>query len=369
MEIISNLQPTTNDFDITFFEDLNLFDLNSNSEYVEKLLKYAKFILIREQVSTKIIAFLAYYENPSFSFISMLWTSRSYRRKGLGNSLINKLIELNHPEIRLEVKPDKALIRFYERRGFRPFLLRHSEKHVIMRRNVGVAIMQPYFLPSLQYFQLIGSVKKFVFLDDVNFRKKSFVNRNSIRNHWLSDERILLSIPLLNLSQNRTICDTYISKEIDWKNTFLKTVHHSYSKAPYFNDIYPILKSVIEKQNFSIASLSASLIKEICDYLDLKMEFFSTSDSFTSSKYLPAVERLAHITRELDSNHYINSEGGKDLYHKPQFTNLGLKLHFLQSNIDVQNISSDLKKFSFLDNLMRLSPLQIQNQLISYELI
>jgi hypothetical protein len=41
-----------------------------------------------------------------------------------------------------------------------------------------LAIMQPYFFPYLGYFQLIASVDKFVFYDDVNWIMKGWINRN-----------------------------------------------------------------------------------------------------------------------------------------------------------------------------------------------
>ena len=43
-----------------------------------------------------------------------------------------------------------------------------------------VAIMQPYLFPYLGYWQLIKSVDTFVILDDVNFIKRGYINRNSI---------------------------------------------------------------------------------------------------------------------------------------------------------------------------------------------
>ena len=42
------------------------------------------------------------------------------------------------------------------------------------------AIMQPYFLPYIGYFQLINSVDKFVLYDDIKYTKKGWINRNRI---------------------------------------------------------------------------------------------------------------------------------------------------------------------------------------------
>ena len=43
--------------------------------------------------------------------------------------------------------------------------------------------MQPYLFPYLGYFQLIKNVDKFVFFDNVNFKKKGWINRNFLRNN------------------------------------------------------------------------------------------------------------------------------------------------------------------------------------------
>lgn len=41
-----------------------------------------------------------------------------------------------------------------------------------------VALMQPYFLPYLGYFQLIAAVDCFVIYDNVQFIKNGWIERN-----------------------------------------------------------------------------------------------------------------------------------------------------------------------------------------------
>ena len=43
-----------------------------------------------------------------------------------------------------------------------------------------LAIMQPYFVPYIGYFQLMSAVDKIVLLDDVNFINGGWINRNRI---------------------------------------------------------------------------------------------------------------------------------------------------------------------------------------------
>ena len=43
-----------------------------------------------------------------------------------------------------------------------------------------LAIMQPYFMPYLGYFQAIAAVDKYVVYDDVQYIKGGWINRNNL---------------------------------------------------------------------------------------------------------------------------------------------------------------------------------------------
>jgi hypothetical protein len=45
---------------------------------------------------------------------------------------------------------------------------------------VKLAIMQPYFLPYLGYWQLIKAVDKYVVYDNVTYIKGGWINRNNL---------------------------------------------------------------------------------------------------------------------------------------------------------------------------------------------
>ena len=67
-----------------------------------------------------------------------------------------------------------------------------------------VAIMQPYFLPYIGYFQLINAVDVFVFYDDVNFIKGGWINRNNL---LVNKGKYLFTIPLTEASSNNLISE------------------------------------------------------------------------------------------------------------------------------------------------------------------
>lgn len=72
-----------------------------------------------------------------------------------------------------------------------------------------IAIMQPYFLPYIGYFQIVAAVDIFVFYDDVNYIKGGWINRNKI---VINDKPHFITVPLQNASSNKLITDTLVKK-------------------------------------------------------------------------------------------------------------------------------------------------------------
>ena len=65
-----------------------------------------------------------------------------------------------------------------------------------------IAIMQPYFMPYIGYWNLIDACDVFIYYDDASFRKQSWINRNYIR---LEDRRHMFTISTIGASSNRQI--------------------------------------------------------------------------------------------------------------------------------------------------------------------
>mgnify|MGYP000509733556 CR=1 FL=1 len=105
-----------------------------------------------------------------------------------------------------------------------------------------LAVMQPYLFPYIGYWQLINAVDYFVIYDDVNFIKKSFINRNSV---LVNNESKLITLELFGASQNKQI------NEIEVGNNFekvLKTIELNYKRAPYFESAFPVFNKVLRNK-------------------------------------------------------------------------------------------------------------------------
>ena len=226
-----------------------------------------------------------------------------------------------------------------------------------------LAIMQPYFFPYIGYYQLAFEVNEFVFFDDVNFIKKGYINRNAI---LLTENKFDFSIPVSNVSQNRTIAKHEYTGDF---SAFLKTVQQAYRKAPNFECIYQLIVNVVSGPGKSVAKINASSLQFVFDYLGIKRHF-SYSSEYCVSPDLKGQDRILEICRMSGATDYRNAIGGRDLYDNHRFADKGITLQFIRSG-DItypQPTHLFVPNLSMIDVLMWNEPDQIINMLRRYTL-
>lgn len=225
-----------------------------------------------------------------------------------------------------------------------------------------LAIMQPYIFPYIGYFQLIQSVDKFIFYDDVDYIKGGWINRNKIANQ---QKELLFTIPLDKSSSFKKIneINTHPVLYEKWANKFLKTIQQSYSKAPYFSQAYPIIEEVFSEKKASIAEVTKKSIVVTSKYLQLHTEFVNSSETYKNS-HLSSQGRVLDICKLENAKTYVNAIGGFDLYDTQDFLKCGIELKFLKPTVTpyFQNkLDQFIPGLSIIDLLMNLEVGKIQN--------
>ena len=123
--------------------------------------------------------------------------------------------------------------------------------------------MQPYLFPYIGYWQLIHAVDTFVIFDDVNYIKKGYINRNNI---LVNGQKQTFTLELMSASQNKLINDIDIGNNIE---KLLKTFEMAYKKAPYFEEIFPIIKKILLHDEKNVAKLIGYSLTKISNYFVL----------------------------------------------------------------------------------------------------
>lgn len=200
-----------------------------------------------------------------------------------------------------------------------------------------LAIMQPYLFPYLGYFQLVAAVDKFVFLDDVNYRKRGWINRNRF---YLSGGVRYITVPLSNASQFKKINEIIIQKSETWRWRTAESMRHSYSKAPNYRVINELFSEILFAEETHISTLAKRSVTSVADYLGMRTEFVPSSSSYENSD-LHGTERILDICRRESARQYFNLPGGRELYDAKSFELNGINLSFIEPTLNAYRQSSE----------------------------
>ncbi|MAB94835.1 MAG: hypothetical protein CMC98_01870 [Flavobacteriales bacterium] len=231
-----------------------------------------------------------------------------------------------------------------------------------------VAIMQPYFMPYIGYFQLINSVDKFVIYDNIQYTKKGFINRNRI---LFNGKDRGFTIPIKKSSDYLDVVEREIS------NTWLKDgdklinlIKQSYRNAPYFNVCLPLITECIKHDDPNLFNFIHNSVKILCNYLDINTQIIKSSDvPIDHSK--KSQDKVIAICKSLKATKYINAIGGQELYKKPAFKKEGIDLSFIKTNyIEYKQFNNRFEPWlSIIDLLMFNSQKELKKHTNNYNLI
>ena len=227
-----------------------------------------------------------------------------------------------------------------------------------------LAIMQPYFIPYIGYFQLIKAADTFLIYDDVQFIKGGWINRNYM---LLNGSKFMFNLILKGASANKLINEISVQPN---QNKLLKTIYHSYNKAPYFESAFPVIENILNYEDKNLAKFIGNSIITICNYSEIDTKIIYSS-ALEKNNELKAQEKIIHICKLLDADTYINAIGGKELYDKETFKQAYIDLKFIKNNSTpyTQFKNEFIPWLSILDVMMFNSVEEINKMLDDYELI
>lgn len=230
-----------------------------------------------------------------------------------------------------------------------------------------LAIMQPYFFPYLGYFQLINAVDKFVFYDDVNYIKGGWINRNNIIQN---NEKKLLTLNLIASSTNKDINEIYVGNR---NSKMLKTIKQAYSKAPFFEVVFPIVDEILSSCSSPvlISEIAGQSIIKVAEYLNIKTVFEYSSEMYSDTKGMDKAMRLIEICKRNNADDYINAVGGANIYSNFFFTKNNINLFFIKNQLNEykQFNNEFVPSLSIIDVMMFNLPEQITKMLNNYNLV
>lgn len=195
------------------------------------------------------------------------------------------------------------------------------------KKQMKLGIMQPYFLPYLGYFQLISLVDEFCLLENVNYIKKGWINRNKV---LVQQREFWITIPLKDASQNKKINELEINNITNWQNKMVKTVSENYSRYQSKKEGVEIVNFLLEGAEGNLSAFLGQTLKKIGSVLGTKTILSSSSSLRPEVTAQDGQGKIINICKEKNAKTYVNAPGGKNLYNYEEFENENLDLCFLK---------------------------------------
>jgi hypothetical protein len=186
-----------------------------------------------------------------------------------------------------------------------------------------LAISQPTYLPWMGYFDLIDQVDQFILLDDAQFGKQSWDQRNRIKSatglQWLT-------VPVITHGRlGQRLCDVEISDPL-FREKQLRALEASYGKAQYFDVYFPTVKQLHSEVGSKLVDLNLALIKWIAGELGLTTPMVRSSSLQVEGK---RSERLVAMCKVMGATDYVSPRTALYLLEDlPIFTENGINVWF-----------------------------------------
>ncbi|UCD54945.1 MAG: WbqC family protein [Candidatus Omnitrophota bacterium] len=187
-----------------------------------------------------------------------------------------------------------------------------------------VTIHQPEHMPWPGFFHKINMADTYVVLDNVQYRRRYFQNRNKIRT---ADGWQWVTVPLEKETRDRLLIkDARIWKEnLKWKSKNLESIYHNYRKAEYFIYYWNGFESIYNRDYFYLADFNLALLKFFFEKLKIRCEVRRASEMDISGR---KGDLIFNICRALKAKKYISGISGKEYLNLKDFKKVGIGVVF-----------------------------------------
>ena len=193
-----------------------------------------------------------------------------------------------------------------------------------------VVISQSNYIPWIGFFRLLNSCNEYIILDDVQFTRRDWRNRNIIR---VSNEKKWLTIPLENKGQYKKarILEMKIS-DPDWSTKHYKLISSAYKAADFWPETAQVLVTLYKKTScfIKLTDINRLFLEEMCRLLKINCKISISTDYYSLQeldRFNPS-ERLSSLARASGSSIYLSGPAAKSYLDLQIFKQVNIKVKY-----------------------------------------
>jgi hypothetical protein len=189
---------------------------------------------------------------------------------------------------------------------------------------VRLGILQPGYLPWLGFFEQLECVDRFVVLDDVQYDKGGWRNRNRVKTaqgvRWLT-------VPVqVSLERPPRVMEVEIDNRTDWRRKHCETLRQAYARAPFVDRYLPLFQEAYAREWRLLVDLDLRLIEVIAGALGIDTARIVRSSALGLEG--GREERLLEICARLGADRFYEGAAGRDYIGVARFEAAGVRVEF-----------------------------------------
>jgi WbqC-like protein family len=188
-----------------------------------------------------------------------------------------------------------------------------------------VAIVQSNYVPWRGYFDLIASVDEFILLDDVQYTRRDWRNRNRIKTpqgpRWLT-------IPVrVSGRYTQLTCETEV-EDSSWAERHWEILRLNYRDALGFDDAGDFLQELYRTAPGPFLSdINRHFLDAICRRLEIQT---TLTDSRSHAAEGTKSKRLIELCRKSGATEYVSGPAAKDYLDEDAFSAAGIAVKWFR---------------------------------------
>jgi len=185
-------------------------------------------------------------------------------------------------------------------------------------------ILQPGYIPWLGFFNQMALADHFVYLDDIQYDRRGWRNRNRIRG---PNGPVWLTVPVVQKGQyDQILLDTKIDRTAKWQRKHVNAIRLYYAKTPFFASYFPELEAILSQDYECLIDLDLAVIDLMRKWLGITTPVSRASS--LSIENMDKTGRLVEICKKSGISEYITGPLCENYLELSQFTDAGVLVYF-----------------------------------------
>lgn len=189
-----------------------------------------------------------------------------------------------------------------------------------------IAAIQSSYIPWKGFFDIIHAVDEFILLDDVQYTRRDWRNRNKIKS---PDGTSWLTIPVKSKGNYSQPIHEVLVDGHAWTGKHLASIRHTYGKCPGARDVLPRLEEAYARCSSidKLSRINALFLETLCKLLGITTPITWSMDYDLSES--DPTRRLVELALKAEAQVYLSGPAARDYLDESAFSRQGIQIAWM----------------------------------------